>query len=228
MKQQNKQLLIIGGIVVIALIAVGVLILATSSANTITIDYASLPQSRTADGGFVIGNEDAPITIVEFADWACPHCQQYHPEVQRFIQDFVVTGLAKFEYRVFPTTGGQVTVFMGQVAECAEEQRPGAFWEVYDMLYVLVDQGLLNGDAGRVVAERLGLSYSEILTCTADSTRVAVDSQLGQTNGVTGTPGVRMRNGNGPLQTISTYSSGSVPYSVLASVVNQANNLPAN
>src|SRR5215207_4842489 len=36
-----------------------------------------LHRERLSDGGFIIGDPDAPITIVEFADWACPHCQDY-------------------------------------------------------------------------------------------------------------------------------------------------------
>jgi protein-disulfide isomerase len=48
----------------------------SEAAETLSEIFARLPQTRTADGGFVVGAADAPITIVEFADYACPHCQE--------------------------------------------------------------------------------------------------------------------------------------------------------
>ncbi|MGQ9910017.1 MAG: thioredoxin domain-containing protein [Candidatus Flexifilum sp.] len=66
---------------------------------------ASLPQSRTPDGGFVLGDPDAPITIIEFADWACPHCQDYHTTISALIADQVAAGRAAFEFRILPTAG---------------------------------------------------------------------------------------------------------------------------
>gem|GEM_PF-6126817 len=51
----------------------------TETEPTISEIFASLPQSRTEDGGFVVGKPEAPITIVEFVDYACPHCQTYRP-----------------------------------------------------------------------------------------------------------------------------------------------------
>ena len=88
----------------------------------------TLPASHShaqADGGFVLGNPNAPITMIEFADFACPHCQEYHPMITQFLADYVVTGKAKFEYRVFPTAGGQLSEYTGQLLECAEEQKAG-------------------------------------------------------------------------------------------------------
>src|SRR6188474_1184283 len=54
--------------------------------------YADIPFSRTEDGAPVLGNPDAPITIIEFADFACPFCQRYEPTMQEFIQEYVATG----------------------------------------------------------------------------------------------------------------------------------------
>ena len=58
--------------------------------------FADIPQSRTEDGAFVLGDPDAPVTIVEFADFMCPHCQAYQTTVNRFIEQYVATGQAKF------------------------------------------------------------------------------------------------------------------------------------
>ncbi|MCZ2098488.1 MAG: DsbA family protein, partial [Anaerolineae bacterium] len=110
---------------------------ATEAAAPVTLTdvFASLPQTRLPDGGFVVGEPDAPITIVEFLDYACPHCQDYRPVIDQVIMDYVAAGAAKYEVRIFPTAGGPVTYLVGQFLECAEEQRAGTFWDAYELLY---------------------------------------------------------------------------------------------
>src|SRR5262249_43482071 len=105
-------IIIIGVVAIIAAIA---LILIsnnqTGGGNISASDFNSMPQQRLSDGGFVVGNPDAAVTIVEFADYACPHCQEYKPTIDQFINNYVKTGKAKFELRIFPTAGGQTTAF---------------------------------------------------------------------------------------------------------------------
>lgn len=220
--KQRQQLIVISSIVGVAIILAIVLIAVNNQSSASSIDFAEIPQSRTDDGAFVLGNPDAPVTIVEFADFACPHCQQYRQTVDQFIREHVATGNAKFEFRFFPTTGGQRTTFAGQVAQCAEEQQEGSFWKAYEIFYELATTGQYGDQMGRVVAERLGLDYSQILNCTSDANQPATDLALGRRLGVTGTPAVMVRYGNADPTYISlggrTYNSGGVPYDVLAQV----------
>src|SRR5688572_1885482 len=77
------------------LTCVGLLLFATTSARSsdskatpevtaavVDNPYADIPFSRTVDGAPVLGDPDAPITIVEFADFACPPCQRYQPTME--------------------------------------------------------------------------------------------------------------------------------------------------
>jgi len=222
----NRRGLIIVGAIVAVVVVAAVVVLALSNNQSADVDMASIPQSRAADGGFVLGDPDAPITIVEFADFACPHCQQYHGDITRFIQDFVATGLAKFEFRLFPTSGGQTTYYVGQLMQCAEEQKPGAFWDGYNKMFSYAFNGLYNNDVGRRFATDLGQNYSDLLTCASSATQVQTDVNFGSQSGVTGTPAVLVRYNDGPAQFVSyngrTYSSGGPPYAVLAEIVNAA------
>lgn len=225
MNPKQRQLLVIIGAVAAAALAFVVVLALANRQEAPGIDFASLPQSRTEDGGFVVGNPEAPITIVEFADWACPHCQDYRSQIEQFIAQEVVSGRAKFEFRVFPTAGGQLTVFAGQIADCAEQQREGAFWEAYSLLYELATSGLYTEDLGQIVAQRLNLDYSELLTCSSESDRVTTDVEIARTVDVSGTPAVRVRYGDGPLQTIvfngTDYTRSTVPPGVLSALVEQ-------
>lgn len=223
---QQRGLLIIGAIVVVAVVAV-IVIIALGSANTGNLDLSSIPTSRQTDGAFVLGNPEAPITIVEFADFGCPHCQQYQPEISRFLENYVATGQSKFEYRIFPTAGGDTSVYTGKLLECADEQRVGAFWEGYKLMFQYATSGRYNTDVGRLFATDANLNYSQLLDCSGSATQVNTDIAFGQNNGVTGTPAVMVRYGDGAAQFISfggvTYDRGNVPYNVLASVVEAAN-----
>lgn len=226
MNPKQKQLYIIVAVVVVAIVAVGAVIAISGRTNTADIDYSAVASSRASDGAFVLGDPAAPVTIVEFADFACPHCQAYEPEIVRFIKEYVLTERARFEYRMFGTNaGGQQTIFAGQLAECIDEADAGAFWETHDVLFELGGTGAFFAeDMGRIVAQRVGAgSYSELLTCSRDADQITVDMDFGRDQGVSGTPAVMVRYNDGPAQWISfngtTYDRGGVPYDVLAAVV---------
>jgi protein-disulfide isomerase len=224
--RQSQNLLIIAVIIGVAIIAAGaVILLNNNSANVAGSDYAGLQYSRTADGGFVLGNPEAPVTIVEFADYACSHCIDYLETMNRFIETYVKTGKAKFEYRTFPTSGREVTVYMGTVAVCLNEQREGAFWDAKDAFYQLAAVGRYDGNSGRVVTEKLGLDYTKVLDCLKTERQVETDLNLGSQLGVGGTPAVLVRIGNGEPKWIEalgrTWDQGGVPYEAIAAAVEQ-------
>lgn len=221
--KKRQQMIIISSVVVVAVLVIAVLIAVSQQRTGASIDFASIPQSRTDDGAYVLGNPDAAVTIVEFADFACPHCQQYRSTIERFIQEHVANGDAKFEFRLFPTVGGAMSEFAGRVGQCAEEQEEGAFWRAYEVFYELAETGRYNDQMGRTVADRLELDYSQLLNCTSNANQPAIDLALGRRVGVTGTPAVMVRYGNSEPTYINlggrAYNSGGVPYEVLEQAV---------
>ncbi|MFN8530737.1 MAG: thioredoxin domain-containing protein [Anaerolineae bacterium] len=226
--QRQQGLFIVIGIVVVAAIILVVAIVLSGGSSTQTIDFAALNPTRTSDGAFIIGDPDAPITLIEFADFGCPHCQEYLDTMHRFIQDYVVTGQARFEFRMFPTAGGQQTVFAGAIAECVDEAQPGAFWQMYDKLFGLAMAGRYFTDDGiRGVVQSLGLNYTDILSCSSSADQLTKDMAYGQSQSVSGTPAVMVRYGDGPAQWISvggtTYDRGAVSFDVISAAVTQAN-----
>jgi protein-disulfide isomerase len=185
--------------------------------------FASLPQLRTEDGAFVVGEPDAPITIIDFTDFACVHCQDYRPTLDQIITDFVATGQAKFELRIFPTAGGEVTYFVGRLLECAAHQRAGAFWEGYELLYSYALNGDYDENVGRQLARDLDLNYSKLLTCVPDADQVETDMAFARDNGVGGTPGIMVRYGDDNPEFVrlngQTYDRGGVPYEILEQTI---------
>lgn len=225
--KQDRSMLTFGIIIVLAVVAAVVIILISSNKPVSTggtVTLAEIPDSRQADGGFVKGESTAPITIVEFADYACSHCQEYKPTIDQFIKDFVSTGKAKFEYRVFPTAGGQITGFFGTLAACMDEQKQGAFWDAGELFTQKAEQGNYGEKTAQEVASAIGVDYNKALACAQNNTQVQTDVALGESLGVNGTPAVAVRYKDGTLQWITyqgqTYNRGGAPYNVLAAIVN--------
>jgi protein-disulfide isomerase len=225
-KNRNRMIIAIG-IGVIAIIALAVIIITSTAPVQATNKFADIPQTRRPDGGFVVGNPNAPITIVEFADYACSHCQDYEGTMNQFFEQYVKTGKAKFEYWIFPTAGGELTAFIGSALVCMEEQKPGSFWGMYDYLYQNASRGNYDGNTARQVAAQLGVDYGQALNCTAQQQYITNSVNFGREVGVSGTPAVRVRYNDGPAQVIvyqgQTYDRSGVPLDVLGAIVEAAN-----
>lgn len=79
----------------------------------------------------VLGAEDAPVTMIEYASFTCPHCATFHQSVMPQIQEnFVETGRVKVIYRevYFDRPG----LWASMIARCAG---PDRYFGVVDLLY---------------------------------------------------------------------------------------------
>ena len=224
---QNRNRMIIGGVIGIAIIAAVVLIiLSLNSANNVSVGtYSTLPQSRLPDGGFVLGNPEAPVTIIEFADYACSHCQEYLPTMNQFMDAYVKTGKAKFEYRILPTAGGELTQFIGTVLVCMEDQKPGTYWTAHDILFQKAMAGNYDGNTLRNMASDLGVDYAKALNCAQNQKQVTIDVALADSLNVHGTPAIRVRDASGKAGSLvvdgQSYDSGGPSYGVLSQYMAQ-------
>lgn len=78
---------------------------------------------------YFLGTEGAPITIIEFADFACPYCQKAHKILRNAVAQY--PGQIKAVYRDMPLHDNSIDLAMA--ARCAGEQ--GKFWEMHDLLF---------------------------------------------------------------------------------------------
>ena len=64
-------------------------------------DWSSVV-SQTPEGGFVMGNPNAKVKLIEFASLTCPHCAEFEEQgVQSLVDNYVKKGLVSFEFRNF-------------------------------------------------------------------------------------------------------------------------------
>ncbi len=218
--------LVVGGIVVAAVaVALLAIVVSTNNAPTAVVDlYDGIPFERLSDGGFVLGSPDAPVTIIEFADFACPHCQDYNATMKRLIREHVATGRARLEYRMFISAADPIYgPYTAQLAECTDNQRAGAFWPAHDILFELGSRARFNDATARTLADRMGLNYSALLSCAGSAAQYQTDVRFGQSLGIQSTPSVMVRVGNSPPQFIRAgevvFNRGPVPYDLLQQVV---------
>ena len=163
--------------------------------------YAGLQTFRRADGGFVLGEPAAPITIVAFEDFLCPHCQSYQTNVDAFVEEYLRAGAAQFEFRFYPLVNPQYSTTLAQTAECVAAQDLRRFWDAHDLLFEFARRGNLD-DAANRTADMLELDPLALQSCLDRAIQFLVDTQLARAVMVSGTPAVRARQDNGALQLI--------------------------
>jgi len=89
----------------------------------------------SADNDPIIGDPNAPITIIEFSDFQCPFCARFHIQTLPLIlEQYIEQGKVKLVFRDFPIQSIHPNALPASIAaECANEQ--GKFREMHDMLF---------------------------------------------------------------------------------------------
>ncbi len=83
-----------------------------------------------------LGDEDAPVVIIEFSDFQCTFCKAFWEETFPLIRDdYIAMGRVRFVYRdaPFPELGHVWSVKAAEAAECADDQKK--FWEYHDQIF---------------------------------------------------------------------------------------------
>ena len=143
--------------------------------------------------GYVLGSATAPVEVVEFADFQCPHCGEFaNVQFPTIREQLINTGQLRWRFRDFPLNfpWSRVAALAGQ---CAGEQ--GKFWEMEDALFqqqAAWGRSSSNPSAAfRDLARGIGVDLDKYNACM-DSQRYAgrieASHRDGAARGVTGTP----------------------------------------
>ncbi|MEO0864827.1 MAG: DsbA family protein [Pseudomonadota bacterium] len=165
-------------------------LLGAANAQEADIDTSSVQEMR-------LGNADAPVTVIEYASYTCPHCATFHKGPYKQLKaDYIDTGKINFIYRevYFDRFG----LWASAIARCAGT--PEAFFGITDMLYA--DQATWSraggGDPAAIVEEMrkigriAGLGSDTLESCLQDDetlrTLVAWYQGNADTDGIRSTP----------------------------------------
>jgi cyclophilin family peptidyl-prolyl cis-trans isomerase/protein-disulfide isomerase len=87
----------------------------------------------------VYGNPDAPITIMEYADFQCPACPSFSLSVKNLVDQYPDS--VRFVFRHLPLYSIHDKAYLSSMAaEAAGAQDPAKFWEMHDLLYIFQQQ----------------------------------------------------------------------------------------
>jgi protein-disulfide isomerase len=126
------------------------------------------------------GVADAPVTIVEFADFECPHCAQAHSTLETMVSN-KYKGKLRLVYKNFPLQGHPWARSAAIAAECGRLQNPEAFWTFAREFYA--QQGSLNTNniekQALGVATKLKLDRELFRACLKDpATAARIDEDI--------------------------------------------------
>ncbi len=138
------------------------------------------------DPARLMGNPDAPITIVEFADFQCPFCSRVQPMLNEVLAKY--KGKVKLAYQDFPLSQiHQHAEAAAGASRCALAQ--GKYWQMHDAMFA--DQSKLDEAALVKTAASLGMDQKSFESCLQSGKykqAVEQDVQAGSRAGVNATP----------------------------------------
>ncbi|PJF43818.1 MAG: hypothetical protein CUN55_07115 [Phototrophicales bacterium] len=94
---------------------------------------AQLQANFEETGRLIVGELDAPTRIYEFLDFACPHCVDYHDDINRLVQDQVLSGNANLQFGTLTFVAGQLSRNAAAAQVCAAKL--GVGWDVHNLLF---------------------------------------------------------------------------------------------
>ena len=142
-----------------------------------------------------MGPENAPVTIVEFADFECPYCKRMADTLRKDVLPGEGNRV-RFVFRNYPLPMHPWAMAAAEMAECVTLQKPSEFWKVHDFLFE--NQAQLTADNIRdkitqFVASNVAIDQVQYRSCVDNDLAmgpVKKEMDLGQKLGVRGTPAI--------------------------------------
>lgn len=179
------------------------------------------PEIRQVDANdHVRGNPNAPIMFVEYSDFDCPFCKNFHETMNRIMDEYGSSGKVGWAYRHFPIAQLHPNApKIAEASECvAELGGHGAFWKFADIVFREKPQNDTT-EISRLseFAESAGVSRSDFESCLQSGrqkAKIEASIQEAVDAGARGTPHTLVLIGDQ-----SGVINGAQPYEVVKQVV---------
>lgn len=197
----RSQVWIIVVVVIVALAIVGGLIALSSRPSVPAqavegVDLSGISQEivQINDApGVALGDPEAPVTLVEYSDFSCPHCADLASiAVDPLIEEYVRSGELRIVYKPITFVNPPYSRPAAQAFMCAAEQGKG--WEMYEQIWGLYEASGPGAYTQRNLvgqAEAIGLDSGEFRSCYVSAeTNQSIQAVLteAQNIGIQGTP----------------------------------------
>jgi len=151
--------------IIVIVIAIALAASAAAYLSRGSSDTAKTPQTGALPpgGGRVQGPENAPVTLVEFADYQCPMCAHWSPMIAELLRKY--PDKVRFEFHYYPLIQiHRYAMAAALAAEAAGEQ--GRYWEMHDLLFENQDRWAASNNAETeflTYAVRLGMNTNQFM-----------------------------------------------------------------
>jgi protein-disulfide isomerase len=156
-----------------------------------TLNAEAAPEQRA------LGDPNAPITVIEYADFQCPFCHSFASETKPQLEaQYIKTGKVYLVYRDFPLVDIHPGALLAaHAADCAADQ--GSFWPMHDRLFAGAAMREWSSGGGEDFktflgyAQALQLDVGKLQQCISSNqqaARIAADYRAGAERGVRSTP----------------------------------------
>jgi len=183
-------------------------------------------QKLVRNGSPIVGNPNAPITILEWGDFQCTFCYRFHESSLNIIQrEYIETGIVNLVFKDFPLNGPD-SVLAAEAAYCAEDQ--GKYWSYHDELYANwagERTGWITDDSLNQFAITSDLDIEKFNSCLDDHKyrqRVLDLEQFGREIGIDATPSFLIFNDEKIIKI-----TGNQPIDVFRKVIDDLSNTSA-
>ena len=163
----TRRNLLVGASVIALVVAVG-------GIEALTAAQPATAQSATAAellvppplGDRVLGKDDAPVTIVEYASMTCPHCAHFHettyPELKK---RYIDTGKVRFIFREFPLD--PLAAGASMLARCADKEK---FYPLIETLFQQQTKWAVEKPIPQLmaIAKQAGIGEQTFIACLSD------------------------------------------------------------
>mgnify|MGYP000241720507 CR=1 FL=1 len=224
--EQTSVALPLAIVVGFAMIAIAIFFTSGKNAEVVQAPVGNSQATETSavrpvsESDYILGNPNAPIVMVEYSDYDCPFCKQFHATMHQILDEHGVTGRLAWVYRQFPLVDLHPNA--PQIAEAAlcvgDLGGNTAFWTFSDSVFDSREETeFTNVTKLPQFAEAAGVSRSEFTECMASDGQLDVlkaDMADGLAAGAQGTPYTVIKVG-----TQEAVINGAQPYDVVKGIV---------
>ncbi|HET6518030.1 MAG TPA: thioredoxin domain-containing protein [Nitrosopumilaceae archaeon] len=183
-------------------------------------------QKLIKNGSPIVGDPNAPITILEWGDYQCTFCFRFHESSLNIIhKEYIETGMVNMIFKDFPLNGPD-SILAAEAAYCAEDQ--GKYWTYHNELYMNwagERTGWITNESLNQFAKDSGLNIEKFNSCLNEHKhrqRVLDLEQFGKEIGIDATPSFLIFNDEKIIKI-----RGNQPIDVFRKVIDDLSNTSA-
>lgn len=165
-------------VVILTLVAVALLAaIVIVNNNQISDELEDVRLDVNIKGQPIIGEDNAPVTVVEFGDFKCPSCKAWGETIYpQLVEEYVLSGDVKFSY-INVLFHGEESTLAALGAEAVYKLNPEVYWDFHEKVFANQPEAAMHDDVW-VTTEKLLEIASEFPSINQEQLKENIDQEL--------------------------------------------------